>query len=598
MNQSQPSHNLQTTLQPTFTEHHHLHPQLHLHAINPASHPPTSTAASGQRLRIYSSLSSSLIVLSHSSLVLITQNAGRGDPAGAGPVPKGRKHSQGERVHRNSHWVYQPPYLGTSHLSRLPIQSADNHFVGYGRLLKRRQIKSSRNVAQAVAKLLLRFVSQNKHTKLSEANSLIKDVRDLGRQLVIVQPREMVIGNIVRRVIGVIREEASADDNNSSHGLNDLLLGGRSSRASSVGDDSFGSGPNSGTATPLSGRPFSRDGEEDIDDMARRKSKIYIPNLRANLTRVGSFAAANPSFSQTNLQHAMFSLLLSSPLPADSPMSQTPTLRPETREVFEDKDIRGDVIDGIKEIMEELTEVDNQLAAHSEIHIHSDEFILVYGASLTVHKFLMKAAAKRRFTVMVVESHPNDYHATHEMLKAPSVPRKKVPVAPKSNKSSGPSHEEPMSTSEFTATLTSMGVEVMLLPDTLVPAAMSRVNKVIMGCHVVFRNGSCITSAGAKSVARCAQEHATPVVVVTGVYKISPIYPFNPESMLEIGDSSNLVSWAEGDMVAKTEIANPVMDFVPDHLIDHYITNVGGYTPQNLYKLVEEQYGSTMDSLE
>ncbi|KAK6359535.1 GCD complex subunit gcd7 [Orbilia brochopaga] len=466
-------------------------------------------------------------------------------------------------------------------------------------LLKRRQIKASRNVAQAIAKLLLRYVSQNKHTKLSEANSLIKDVRDLGRQLVLAQPKEMVIGNIVRRVIGVIREEANTDDNNSSHGLNDLLLGGRSSRASSVGEDSFGSGPNSGTATPLSGRPFSRDGEEDIDDLARRKSKIYIPNINRNLTRVGSFTAVNPSFSQTNLQHAMFSLLLSSPLPAESPMAQTPTLRPESREIFEDRDIRGDVIDGIKEIMEELTEVDNQLASHSEIHIHSDEFILVFGASLTVHKFLMRAAVKRRFTVMIVESHPNDHHATHEMLRAPSVPRKKKSsYNPKSNKAGGANQDEPMTIAEFKTTLTSMGVEVMLLPDSLVPAAMSRVNKVIMGCHVIFRNGSCITSAGAKTLARCAQEHATPVVVVSGVYKVSPIYPFNPESMLEIGDSSNLVSWAEGDMVANTEIANLATDFVPDHLIDHYITNVGGYTPQNLYKLVEEQYGSTMDSLE
>ncbi|KAF3923341.1 hypothetical protein ABW21_db0203959 [Orbilia brochopaga] len=475
-------------------------------------------------------------------------------------------------------------------------------------LLKRRQIQSSPNVAQAVAKLLQRFVSQNKHTKISEVNGLIKDVKDLGRQLVLAQPKELVIGNIVRRVIDVIREEAAVDENNNNHGLNDLLLGGRSSRASSIGDDSFASGPNSGTATPLSGRPFSRDGEEDIDDLTRRKSKIYIPNVKPNLTRVSSFQGVTPNFSQTNLQHAMFSLLLSSPLPTDSPMTQTPTaqtpnLRPETKEIFEDRDMRGEVIDGIREIMEELTEVDNQLAAHSEMNIHHDEFILVFGASPTVHKFLMRAAVKRRFTVMIVEAFPNDHRATHELLKAPSAPRKKPSYNLKPGKA-GVSNPKPsgsddtMSTAEFRTTLTSMGVEVMLLPDSLVPAVMSRVNKVIMGCRVVFRNGACITSAGAKTIARCAKEHATPVVIVSGVYKVSPMYPFNPESMLEIGDSSNIVSWGEGEVVATTEIANMATDFIPDHLIDHYITNVGGYTPQNLYKLVEEQYGTTMDSLE
>ncbi|EPS42998.1 hypothetical protein H072_3022 [Dactylellina haptotyla CBS 200.50] len=464
-------------------------------------------------------------------------------------------------------------------------------------LLKRRQIKSSRNVAKAVAKLLLRFVSQNRHTKLSEVNGLIKDVRDLGKLLVAAQPKEMVIGNIVRRVLGVIREEGNEENLHQS--LADLTLGGRLSRASSVGDDS--SAPDSGTVTPSSNRPFSRDGrdfEEDIDDLSRRKSKVYIPNLGRGLTRIGSFQAPNPSFSEGNLQHALFSLLHTSPLPIDSPGTLTPNNKAEGKDHFEDKDIRGDVIDGIKEIMEELDVVDEQLALASEQHIHANEIVMVLGSSITLQRFLMKAAIKRKFIVVMVETYPNDHKDTQEVLKAPSKYRLPQSKAAAAKITASTPKDEPMPTLEFKNTLTSMGVETILIPDSVVPAIISRVNKVIMGSHVILRNGSCITNAGAKTVARCALQHSIPVVVVSGVYKLSPLYPFDPDSMLETGDSSAVVGWEDGDMVGGTEIFNPLMDFVPDNLVDHYITNVGGYTPQNLYKLVEEQYGSATDSLE
>ncbi|KAK6351795.1 GCD complex subunit gcd7 [Orbilia javanica] len=486
-----------------------------------------------------------------------------------------------------------PPALAKFLKSVTSVKADDATEILTG-LLKRREIKSSRNVAKAVTKLLLRFVSQNRHTKLSESQGLIKDVRDLGRNLVAAQPRELVIGNIVRRVLGVIREECN--ENNSLTGFADLPLGGRLSRASSVGEESadLGSNPGSGTATPHSGRPFSRDGgEEDIDAMSRRKSKAYIPPNLRNLTRQGSIALPNPSFGENNLQHALFSLLHSraEELPNDSP-----GLKPQVKEPFEDKDIRGDVIEGIKELMEELEQVDEQVASHSETHIHANEIVMVLGSSPTLQAFLMKAAVKRRFTVVMIEAYPNDYQATQEVLKGPS--KFTTPVGLKQLGKNSSAKEEPLTPAQMKANLTSIGVETILIPDSAVPAVMSRVNKVLMGTHVILRNGSMITTAGARTVARCAQEHSIPVVVVSGVYKLSPLYPFDPDSMLETGESSTVIGWADGEMVGSSEIFNPTMDFVPGELVDHYITNVGGYTPQNLYKLVEEQYGSAIDTLE
>lgn len=442
-------------------------------------------------------------------------------------------------------------------------------------MLKRRQIHSSRNVAQAVARLLLRFISQIKHSKLSESQLIINDVKELGRQLVAAQPREIVIGNIVRRVLGVIREEADVPEIQS---FADLTLSGRASRSSSVGDESaaYDSGANSGTATPASNRPWSSRGDDDIDDISRRKfSKVYIPSLNRGLSRTNTIPQIQGTYPN-NLQHTMFNLLSVDSPASHSPLALTPNLRPEGgQEIFEDKDLRGDIIEGIREIIDELGQVDDQIGQHSESYIHANEIIMVHGSSITVQRFLLKAALKRKFTVIVVEAFPNEYIATHSLYSVPPVKKPAAPPSKPGKSPTTPTHQDdPMSNADFKASLMGLGVDVMIIPDSAVFAIMSRVNKVILGTHVVMANGSLVAAGGARLIAKCAQQHSTRVVVVTGVYKLSPIYPFDVESMLEIGDSSATVGWQEGVLVKGAEVINPIMDFVPESLVDLYITNV------------------------
>lgn len=47
--------------------------------------------------------------------------------------------------------------------------------------------------------------------KTSDPLKLIERVQTVGRRLVAAQPREMVVGNVVRRVLGLIRDEAEDD---------------------------------------------------------------------------------------------------------------------------------------------------------------------------------------------------------------------------------------------------------------------------------------------------------------------------------------------------------------------------------------------------
>lgn len=221
------------------------------------------------------------------------------------------------------------------------------------------------------------------------------------------------------------------------------------------------------------------------------------------------------------------------------------------------KDIRAEVIEGIGEIIDELGQVDDQIAAYALDHIHSNEIILTHTSSTTVQKFLLKAAAKRKFTVIHAESYPNDHEDVHRTV-------------------SGNNHgdEESLSFEAFQKPLIELGITVILIPDSAVFALMSRVNKVILGTHSVLANGGLVAAAGTRVIARAAKVHQTPVVVVSGVYKLSPVYPFDFESLIEYGDASKVIGFEDGSLVDQIDVQNPLYDYVPAELVDLYITNL------------------------
>ena len=132
--------------------------------------------------------------------------------------------------------------------------------------------------------------------------------------------------------------------------------------------------------------------------------------------------------------------------------------------------------------------------------------------------------------------------------------------------------DDDLGVERFSRTLIAAGITVTLIPDAAVFALMSRVNKVILGTHVVLANGGLIAAAGAEIIAKAAQVHRTPVVVVTGVYKLSPVYPFDFDAMIEYGDGGKVC----GDLAqdGSVDVENPLYDYVPAELVDLYITNL------------------------
>ena len=416
-------------------------------------------------------------------------------------------------------------------------------------MLKRGQVHGSRDSAEATALLLRRVVENFSDGSVSK---LVNTVQQVGERLQKAAPKELAVGNIIRRVLGLIREEAEED---------------REAQSATHGEARLGDPSNDTESAPI--RKIQNRRTLDLNSGA--------PNQDGGLNPT---AAGRPIFGLLSQPTSNVTVLSETPSAGSSAQIQ-PMSANDLSKLDATQDLKAEVVEGILEILEELKQADEQIAGFALEHIHSNEIILTHSSSETVRKFLLKAASKRKFTVIHAESYPNGHEATHALATAEKS---------KAN--------EEKASGQFQKTLTAAGISVILIPDSAVYAMMSRANKVILDSHAVFANGGLISDAGAKQMANAAHTHRTPVMILSGIYKFSPIYPFNIDAFLEDGDPSKIVPFDEGDLMREIKVENPLFDYVPAELIDLYVTNLGGHAPSYLYRIIADHYRSEDIELE
>ena len=203
--------------------------------------------------------------------------------------------------------------------------------------------------------------------------------------------------------------------------------------------------------------------------------------------------------------------------------------------------MRSEVIDGIEEIQDEIKQVDDQIAAFADIQIHPGDYVMVYRPTPTVEKFLVKAASKRRFTVLLIGESPRKGEETPYASL-----RKKLAV-----------HH----------------VNTIKITSNSAMAYMARVNKVVLDAQAIDGSGGVLADGGAGVVARAAHEMGRTVIVLGGVYKISPEESLEPDAMVDLGDSAALVDYSKGELI-EADVENVINDYLEAGLVDIYITNL------------------------
>jgi len=319
-------------------------------------------------------------------------------------------------------------------------------------------------------------------SKLKKIDDLIERIRALARRLIHAQPRELVVANIARRVLGLIREVIEP--------------------AIKV---------DSGAPTPMAMTPMI--------------SLLPAAEPRFPIHRIGESSDDNTGTSV-------------------GPLSM--------------REIKEDVLNGLRELLDEIDQADEQIAAYALEHIAPQEVIMTYTASLTAQKFLLSAAKRRKFTVIHVEGYPNLHEDTYEAIV----------------RGRNKTDEESLDTDDRLKPLTAAGVNVIVVPDSAVFALMPRVSKVILPAHAVVSNGGFTALAGSRVIAQAAKAHRVPVFVLGAVFKLSPITPFDVESLTERGDAGKVNDYRDGGVVEYVEAVNPTLDYVPPELTSLFISNM------------------------
>ena len=364
---------------------------------------------------------------------------------------------------------------------------------------------------------MLRTVISN--SRWSSAASLIQIIREIAVRIIKAQPIEFAVGNIIRRVLHLIREE---------YRTNVITL----NNFETVG------------------------GIEQIIPIPSRFVIEEIGRSNSPMEDDLSFAAfksggVGPSSSGTSLNSMTIGRSMTDSSMYNLLAEKSQDRVDYTRPVLALKQL---VIQGLNELIDELETVESNIAAQSLEYIHNNEVIMTIGKSNTVSQFLINAARKRQFQVIVAEAAPN--YAGHQMVK----------------------------------TLSAAGIETLLIPDAAVYALMARVNKVIIGCHAVTANGGLIAMAGSEVVAAAARHYSIPVCVVTGMYKLSPVYPENHDSFNLFGPPDVVLPFDQSNLIDRVNVINPCFDYVPPNHVNLFVTNVGGHPPSYIYRLLGELY--------
>lgn len=429
--------------------------------------------------------------------------------------------------------------------------------------LRRRHVEGPLPTAKRTAYLMRLLTTTRRH---NDAQALLDDVRLWGTKMQSAKPFELAIGNITRRVLHMIREEAQQELDKSADIQPDHI------------SEHTGKSKRQGLLSKALQHPgVSAVRAVSLHNLLDQPLPFFASSSTPSALSDSLAAAGRQSNGRSEPQTPTITegKEFSPEVPAEPGKK-----RKGSRGVWQGKNA---VIEQLNELIDELDEIALNIAQQAVEHIHANEVILTQGMSETTLLFLKEAAKKRSFQVIVAEGAPG--YGGHRMA----------------------------------AELARAGLHTTAIADSAIFALMARVNKVILGARALLANGGIMSDVGSHVVALAAKRHAVPLVVLVGLYKLSPLFPHDPivtfndfKSSADVIDYEVLAEPLHGadgrlpalqeeedespasrpaaDLSAYVHAPNPAFDYVPPELISLFVTDTGGYTPSYVYRLLAEYF--------
>ncbi|GMH15701.1 hypothetical protein Nepgr_017542 [Nepenthes gracilis] len=242
------------------------------------------------------------------------------------------------------------------------VQVLVNDFVNK---LRKRKIEGSQATARQTAELLRSVISQQRVPYTNQAGALIDAIKAVGEKLIAANPIELAVGNIVRRVLHIIREE-------------DLSI----------------------TTAAIDGLSLSAVSDDDNDEDKRED----LPVLSAAVLAAASRSTLRPPSLQTLLEGVPDAAAIHH---TSSSGGDSEGKSKSADKSSRSRKLKHDVIEAVNELIQDISTCHEQIAEQAVEHIHQNEVILTLGRSRTVMEFLCAAKEKKRsFRVFVAEGAP------------------------------------------------------------------------------------------------------------------------------------------------------------------------------------------------
>lgn len=105
-------------------------------------------------------------------------------------------------------------------------------------------------------------------------------------------------------------------------------------------------------------------------------------------------------------------------------------------------------------------------------------------------------------------------------------------------------------------------------------------------------NGGLVAVTGTHMLAVAAKHHSVPLMVCTGLYKLSPLYPYDQDTFNDFNSPGSAVKYGltqkiilltdtfrfeDADEISDVHIDCPAYDYIPPELVDIFVTNM--YVP-------------------
>lgn len=146
------------------------------------------------------------------------------------------------------------------------------------------------------------------------------------------------------------------------------------------------------------------------------------------------------------------------------------------------------------EIADDIQNASDSIKAYATRYINDGDIVLTYSKSYAVSHFLQEAnssnGSNNRIRVICCETFPV------------------------------------LSGQEFVLELANKGIKSYLIHDAAAYSVMSLCSKVVIGCHAILANGGVLVPSGGSNIVMAAKQFKVPVIVLSGMYKVTLMYSF------------------------------------------------------------------------